>query len=126
MSATPQTELFERPPKVSKAMSEKTLVLITTKSEEEALRISRALLEARLVACATLVGQVRSLYRWQGAICDEQEVLLLCKTQRHLFDQLSQAVKTLHSYEVPEIVALEMNQGWAPYFLWIENETKQQ
>ena len=107
-------------------MSKKILVLITTKSEEEALRISRALLEARLVACANLVGQVRSLYRWQGEICDDQEVLLLCKTQEPLFDRLSEMVKSLHSYEVPEIVACGLDKGWAPYFLWIDSETERQ
>jgi len=103
---------------------EKILVLITVGSEEEALKIGRALLEERLVACANLLGTVRSLYRWKGKICDDREVLMFCKTRKHLFPLLSERVKSLHSYEVPEIVALPFTAGWAPYFQWIDDEVR--
>jgi periplasmic divalent cation tolerance protein len=104
-------------------MKDKILVLITTGSEEEAARIARALLEERLIACANLVGGVRSLYRWKGEICDDREILLLCKTQQRLFPQLSSKVKSIHSYEVPEIIALSILEGWRPYLEWVERET---
>ena len=104
-------------------MHEKILVMITAGSEEEAERIAKALLDERLVACANLIGGIRSLYRWKGEVCDDREILLLCKTERRLFSRLSKRVKSIHSYEVPEIIGLPLIEGWRPYFAWIEQET---
>ena len=104
-------------------MEEKILVMITTGSEEEAARIAEGLLKERLIACANLLGGIRSLYRWQGKVCDDREILMLCKTERRLFSRLSQKVKSIHSYEVPEIIALPMVEGWPPYLEWVEQET---
>ena len=104
-------------------MEDKILVMITAGSEEEGARIAEALLEERLIACANLVGGIRSLYRWKGQVCDDREILLLCKTQRQLFPQLSGKVKSIHSYEVPEIIALPLIEGWQPYLDWVEQET---
>lgn len=104
-------------------MEEKILVMITTGSEEEAVRIAQGLLEERLIACANLVGGIRSLYRWQGKICDDRETLMLCKTERRLFSRLSEKVKSIHSYEVPEIISLPLVEGWPPYLAWVEQET---
>jgi periplasmic divalent cation tolerance protein len=104
-------------------MEEKILVMITAGSEEEGVRIAEALLEERLVACANLIGGIRSLYRWQGKVCDDSEILMLCKTVRRLFSRLSEKVKSIHSYEVPEIIALPLLEGWPPYLDWVEQET---
>ena len=104
-------------------MKEKIVVMITTGSEEEAVKISKALIEERLIACANLIGQVRSLYKWKGVVCDDREVLMICKSQKHLFSQIAARVKSLHSYEVPEIVALPVTEGWMPYLKWVEEET---
>ncbi len=104
-------------------MQEKILVMITTGSEEEGARIAEALLEERLIACANLIGGIRSLYRWKGKVCDDRETLMLCKTERNLFPRLSQRVKSLHSYEVPEIIGFPLVEGWQPYLEWIEQET---
>lgn len=104
-------------------MRDKILVMITTGSEEEGASIAKALLEERLIACANLIGGVRSLYRWKGQICDDREILLLCKTERRLFPRLSEKVKSIHSYEVPEIIALPLVEGWQPYLEWVEQET---
>jgi len=104
-------------------MGDKILVMITAGSEEEGARIAEALLEERLIACANLVGGIRSLYRWKGQVCDDREILLLCKTQRQLFPRLSGKVKSIHSYEVPEIIALPLIEGWQPYLDWVEQET---
>lgn len=105
-------------------MKEKILVMITFGSEEESVTIARALLEDRLIACANLIGGVRSLYHWKGQVCDDPEFLLYCKSQRHLFPRIAEKVKSLHSYEVPEIVALPLIEGWEPYFQWIDEETQ--
>ncbi len=104
-------------------MEEKILVMITAGSEEEGAKIAKALLEARLIACANLIGGVRSLYRWEGKVCDDPEILLLCKTVRHHFSRLSEKVKSIHSYDVPEIIALPLVEGWNPYLEWVEQET---
>lgn len=104
-------------------MQEKIIVMITAGSEEEGATIAKALLEERLIACANLVDGIRSLYRWEGRVCDDREILLLCKTRTDLFGRLSEKVKSLHSYEVPEIIALPIAEGWQPYLSWIEQET---
>jgi len=106
-------------------MEEKILIMITAGSEEEAVRIARGLLEERLIACANLIQPIRSLYRWKDEVCDDPEVLLLCKSQRHLFHQISEKVTSLHSYEVPEVVALPLVAGHAPYLQWIADETRE-
>ena len=106
-------------------MDEKIVIMITTGSEEEAVQIARGLLEERLIACANIIGQIRSLYHWKNEICDDKEVLLFCKSRRNLFSPIADKVKTLHSYEVPEIIALPLIEGYPPYFQWLEEETVQ-
>jgi periplasmic divalent cation tolerance protein len=101
----------------------KILVLMTASSEEEAEKVARALLKERLIACANLIPRIRSLYHWSGQLCDDRETLILCKTQQHLFSRLAERVKTLHSYEVPEMIAISLADGWEPYFRWMEQET---
>ena len=103
--------------------SEKIVVLITINSRDGAVKIAKALLEENLIACANIISQVRSLYKWKGEVCDDPEFLMICKSQRHLFDRLAQKVKSLHSYEVPEIIAMPLVEGWSPYLKWIEEET---
>ncbi|MGH7804266.1 MAG: divalent-cation tolerance protein CutA, partial [Candidatus Binatia bacterium] len=85
---------------------EALVVLMTAGSVEEAARIARALVEERLAACVNLVPGIRSIYRWQGAIADDAEVLLVAKTRRASLDALERRVRELHSYEVPEVLAL--------------------
>ena len=105
-------------------MDQKILVMITAGSDEEAVTIAKALLEERLIACANLVGRIRSLYHWKGDLCDDTETLLFCKSRRALFPQLSERVKSLHSYEVPEIVGLPLVEGWPAYLDWVDEETQ--
>jgi periplasmic divalent cation tolerance protein len=104
-------------------MQEKIVVMITAGSEEEGANIAKGLLDERLIACANLIGGIRSLYRWKGEVCDDPEILLLCKTERQHFSRLSEKVKSIHSYEVPEIIALPVIEGWRPYLEWVEQET---
>ncbi|MFQ5778943.1 MAG: divalent-cation tolerance protein CutA [Terriglobia bacterium] len=101
-------------------MTDKVVVLVTCGSGEEAERIARALVEERLAACVTVTQPVRSLYRWQGKVCDEPEVLLSIKTSRPLFDRVRRAVEKLHSYEVPEVVCLPIIDGAPNYLNWLD------
>ena len=101
-------------------MSEETLVvLVTAPTMEEAARLGRALVEERLAACANLVPGLRSIYRWQGAIQDDAEVLLLIKTTSAHVDRLTQRTVELHSYETPEVLALPVAGGSPAYLQWL-------
>ena len=102
-------------------MAEFLLVLTTCPDEATATHIARALLESGLAACITR-QPVRSLYRWQGRIEDEPEVLLLIKTLSHRFADLEMRLKSLHPYDVPEIIALPIAAGSAAYLAWLSAE----
>ncbi|MDP2972827.1 MAG: divalent-cation tolerance protein CutA [Deltaproteobacteria bacterium] len=104
-------------------MSEPIVVLITCGSEEEALNISRALVEEQLAACVNLISPIRSIYRWEEKIWDEKEWLLIIKTQRIRFDELEKKVKSFHSYSVPEIIALPIIAGSSSYLDWLAEMT---
>ena len=105
-------------------MTSAIVVLVTVGSEQEAETIATALLEERLAACVNVTSPVRSLYRWEGRIADDQEWQLIIKTQARLFDALAMRVRALHSYDVPEIVALPVLAGTTDYVDWIQNETE--
>jgi periplasmic divalent cation tolerance protein len=103
--------------------SESIVVYITAPGEEEALTLARALVESRLAACVNMVNNVRSIYSWQGRIEDDRELLMIVKTRRQLFERLSAKVRELHSYDVPEIIALPIVEGSPDYLKWIEEST---
>lgn len=99
------------------------VVFITASGEDEAVKIAKALVEARLAGCVNIVKDIRSIYSWQGKIEDEKEVLMIVKTQKALFDPLMKKVKESHSYTVPEIIALPIIQGSEDYLKWLEEVT---
>jgi periplasmic divalent cation tolerance protein len=99
------------------------VVLTTLASEEEAVTLVRALLERRLVACGTVLPGGRSLYRWQGKIADEREVVVLLKTRSGRLDSLKEAFAALHPYKVPELLAVPVEAGLDRYLEWIAGET---
>jgi periplasmic divalent cation tolerance protein len=105
-------------------MSDPIIVLVTCGSEEEALKIAHSLVEERLAACVNLVFPVRSIYRWEGKIWDEEEWLLIIKTQKQRFEELEKKVKSLHSYSVPEIIGLPIIEGSSSYLEWLKEMTK--
>ncbi len=105
-------------------MSEKVVILVTCSSEDEAVEIGRALVSRRLIACANLVRGVRSLFRWEGEVCEEAEVLMILKTTRARVSDVVAEVKRLHSYSVPEVIALPIVAGSEAYLNWVDTETE--
>ncbi len=99
------------------------LALSTAPDAEQAARIARALVEERLIACANLVPGLTSIYRWQGAVQTDAEVLLLMKTRRALVPRLKERLSQLHPYQVPELVVTEVTDGLEPYCRWVLDET---
>ena len=100
------------------------VVLITVGSLEEARRIGDALISQRKAACVNIIPQINSLFRWEGKIEEDRENLLLVKTRAELFPEVVDAVKSVHSYDVPEIIALPIIKGNQDYLTWISEETE--
>ena len=100
------------------------IVFVTTGSVEEAQKVGRALVEDRLVACTNIISPIQSIFQWQGKVSDEGEALLMAKTRASLFNDIVVRVKQLHSYEVPEIIAIPIVAGAEDYLNWIAEETK--
>ena len=98
-------------------------VATTVSNDDEAVKLVKTLLDRRLIACGTLVPGARSIYRWQGKISDEREVLLLLKTRSARVDGLQEAFKELHPYKVPELLVLSVDTGLEKYLDWINGET---
>jgi periplasmic divalent cation tolerance protein len=102
-------------------MAEDTLVVLSTFGDvEEARTIARTLVEERLVACANILPDVESIYRWQGAIETAAEVTVIFKTNIDRYYRLESRLKELHSYELPEIVAIPVRVGLLPYLRWVD------
>jgi periplasmic divalent cation tolerance protein len=104
-------------------MSNARIVLTTAGSQAEAHKIAQALVERRLAACVNIVPQIESVYRWQGNVERATEWLLLIKTQASRFERVSDAIKELHSYDLPECVMLEVAAGSSEYLNWIAENT---
>ena len=103
--------------------SDVRIALATAPDAEVAARIARALVEERLVACANLVGSVRSIYRWQGRVEDADEVMLVLKTRADRVGALAERLRALHPYDLPELVVLPVEGGLAPYLDWVRAES---
>ncbi len=99
------------------------VVLITTSSCEEARKIADELVAQRKAACVNIVPGVNSLFRWKGKIEDAEESLMVVKTRAKLFPDVVSTVKSIHSYEVPEIIALPIVEGNPEYLAWLQEET---
>jgi periplasmic divalent cation tolerance protein len=99
------------------------VVLTTIASADEAVTLIRALLERRLIACGNILPGVRSIYRWEGKVADEREVIVLMKTRAVRMDALEMAFGELHPYKVPELLALPVSAGLHKYLEWIDDET---
>jgi periplasmic divalent cation tolerance protein len=100
------------------------VVLCTVPSPDVAEQLARSLLEEKLVACVNVLPGVRSIYRWQGAIEEASELLLLMKTARDRYDALEERIRALHPYDLPEVLALDVADGSAAYLGWVLAETR--
>jgi len=105
-------------------MTDALLVFTTLPSADKAAELAKALVEERLAACANLLPAIRSIYRWQGKLQDENEVLLLLKTRAEHLERLKLRILELHPYEVPEVLAVPVEAGYQPYLEWLAGETK--
>ena len=99
------------------------IVYITIPSREVGRQIAETLLESKLVACVNILPGIISIYHWQGAVEQDDELLLIAKTRAALFDRLATTVKRLHPYDVPEVIAMPIIAGSNEYLAWIDMET---
>jgi periplasmic divalent cation tolerance protein len=104
---------------------EALVVYITAPNEEEAAKIAKILVEERLAGCVNIIKDIRSIYSWQGKLEDEKEVLMIVKTRLELFSALTSKVKELHSYTVPEVIAMPIVDGSEEYIKWLKEATTQ-
>lgn len=102
---------------------EAVVIFITTSTIDEARKIGNALLEERLIACVNIIPQVESIFFWQEKVCNEKEALMIIKTRRTLIDDVIKRVKAIHSYAVPEIIALPIISGSEDYLKWVGDVT---
>ena len=100
------------------------IIYITAGSREEAVAVGRRLVEARLVACANVLPAITSLFWWEGAVEEDEEVALIVKTRRDLVDSVVAEVKAVHSYDCPCVIALPIEGGNGDFLNWIAKETK--
>jgi len=107
-------------------MADFVVVLITAPNEEDAAKMANDLVGSRLAACVNMIRNIRSIYRWQGKIEDEGEVLMLVKIRKEHFKDLEKRVKELHPYAVPEIIALPIIEGSEEYLGWLKEETSKE
>jgi periplasmic divalent cation tolerance protein len=103
-------------------MTEFIVVLVTVGSSAEGQRLARALVEERLAACVNRIQYIQSVYRWEGKIEESEEEMLVIKTRKELFSALEIKVRELHSYSVPEIIALPLVEGNDAYLRWLEEQ----
>lgn len=102
--------------------SRDTIVILSTAPPAESEAVARALINHQYAACVNVVP-VRSFYQWKGEFCDDQEHLLIVKTTKERVDEVIKAIKSVHSYETPEIIALPVIDGYLPYLEWVYQET---
>ena len=105
--------------------SEPIVVLMTAANREEANQIAELLVSTRLAACVQILPEIESVYRWQGEVQREKEILLLAKTTHSRFDELESKVRAMHSYETPEIIAVPVTDSSAPYLGWLLAELRE-
>ena len=104
-------------------MTKQTVVLTTCETREQARKIAHKLVESRLAACVQIVPGIESTYRWKGDVETSAEILLLIKTRNDLVPELTRTLELIHPYELPEVVALPIEQGLTRYLDWIDEQT---
>jgi periplasmic divalent cation tolerance protein len=100
------------------------LVYMTAATKEEARRIGKELVESRLAACVNIIDNMNSIYMWEGELQDDNEVIFIAKTREDLVSELTEKVKSMHSYSCPCIVCLPISDGYPPFLNWVATEVK--
>ena len=103
-------------------MEELTLLYMTCADRGEAKAIARTLVDERLVACANILGEMTSIYQWQGALEEQEEVAVLLKTRHDLTVAVTERIKTLHSYDLPCVISLPIQGGNPDFLSWLQGE----
>jgi len=96
-----------------------TIILTSVGTEQQAVEISEELIDRRLATCVNIIPCLRSIYRWKGKVCEDTEYLLLVKTPKSKFDGVSEAIRAFHSYELPEIMAVPVEQAEEAFHKWV-------
>ena len=99
------------------------VVLVMAGNQKEAVRIGEGMVNAKLAACANIIPGIQSIYRWKGKVVKAQEVLLILKSTKPRYRALEKAIKAMHTYETPEIIALPVKEGLDQYIGWVQSET---
>ncbi len=105
-------------------MVDEIVVLVTASSTQEAQKLGKDLVQEKLAACVNVIPKIISIFNWHEDVCEEEEVLMIVKTSGEKFSALEKKVKQMHSYDVPEIIALPIVAGSKEYLNWIRKETK--
>ncbi len=105
-------------------MTGSTVVLVSASSQNEAEKIAKDLVERKLAACVSIIPNMRSIYIWEGKVEDSEEYLMIIKTRGELFEQVKQAIQSLHSYKIPEIISLPITHALEDYVRWIDEVTR--
>jgi periplasmic divalent cation tolerance protein len=110
-------------PLMKKSVGQVLVILVTAANQKEAIRIGEGMVNAKLAACANVIPGIQSIYRWKGKVVKAQEVLLILKSTRPRYHALEKAIKAMHTYETPEIIALPVKEGLDRYIGWVRSET---
>ncbi|MBI5299254.1 MAG: divalent-cation tolerance protein CutA [Deltaproteobacteria bacterium] len=105
-------------------MTDAIVALSTIDSEKEAKKIAKALVETHIAACVNIIPKITSIYEWKEEICEEEELLLVIKTQQNRLEELKVTLEELHPYEVPELIVLPITDGFPDYLSWLLANTK--
>ncbi|MGE4357081.1 MAG: divalent-cation tolerance protein CutA [Candidatus Omnitrophota bacterium] len=105
-------------------MEQYVIVFVTVSNQQEAEKIASLLVKKRLVACVNIIPEIKSIYRWKGKIERAKELFLILKSKKNLIDLLCKEIKKNHSYEVPEIIAIDIVKGYLPYLEWLKKAIK--
>ena len=103
-------------------MEDLVVVAVTVQDVKNGTRIAKALVEEKLAACVNIIPAVRSVYRWEDNVCDDPESLLWIKTKKALLPRIQERVKALHSYDLPEVIAMDITGGLPEYLEWVAKE----
>jgi len=110
-------------PLMKKSAGQVLVVLVAAVNQREAVRIGKGMVNAKLAACANVIPGIQSIYRWKGKVVKTEESLLILKSSKLRYRALEKAIKAMHTYEIPEIIALPVQEGLDRYIRWVHSET---